>query len=40
MICPHIFDLEQPCTAGMPIHLAQKQAGYSHLLHRRHANVG
>ena len=31
-----IFDLEQPRTAGMPIHPAHKQAGYSYLLHRRH----
>jgi kynurenine formamidase len=32
----HIFDLEQPRTAGMPIHLAHQQAGYSYLLHRHH----
>jgi kynurenine formamidase len=31
-----IFDLEQPRTAGMPIHPAHRQAGYSYLLHRRH----
>lgn len=32
----HVFDLEQPRTADMPIHAAHKQAGYSYLLHRRH----
>ncbi len=31
-----IFDLEQPRTAEMPIHLAHQQAGYSYLLHRHH----
>ena len=31
-----VFDLEQRRTAGMPIHPAHKQAGYSYLLHRRH----
>ena len=31
-----IFDLEQPRTAGMPIHPAHRQAGYSYLLHRHH----
>ncbi len=31
-----VFDLEQPRTAGMPIHPAHRQAGYSYLLHRRH----
>ncbi len=31
-----VFDLEQPRTAGMPIHPAHKQAGYSYLLHRHH----
>src|SRR4028119_1268662 len=30
----HIFDLEQPRTAEMPIHAAPQQAGYSYLLHR------
>jgi kynurenine formamidase len=30
------FDLEQPRTAGMPIHPAHQQAGYSYLLHRHH----
>ncbi len=32
----HIFDLEQPRTAEMPIHAAHQQAGYSYLLHRHH----
>jgi kynurenine formamidase len=32
----HIFDLEQPRTPEMPIHLAHQQAGYSYLLHRHH----
>jgi kynurenine formamidase len=32
----HIFDLEQPRTAKMPIHAAHQQAGYSYLLHRHH----
>jgi kynurenine formamidase len=32
----HIFDLEQPRTAEMPIHPAHQQAGYSYLLHRHH----
>src|SRR5919202_4623242 len=31
-----VFDLEQPRTAGMPIHPAHEQAGYSYLLHRHH----
>jgi kynurenine formamidase len=31
-----VFDLEQPRTAGMPIHPAHRQAGYSYLLHRHH----
>src|SRR5918998_848254 len=34
--CTLVFDLEQPRTAGMPIHPAHKQAGYSYLLHRHH----
>jgi kynurenine formamidase len=33
-----VFDLEHPRTAGMPIHPAHKQAGYSYLLHRRHGD--
>jgi kynurenine formamidase len=32
----HVFDLEQPRTAQMPIHPAHQQAGYSYLLHRHH----
>ena len=32
----YIFDLEQPRTPEMPIHLAHQQAGYSYLLHRHH----
>jgi kynurenine formamidase len=32
----HVFDLEQPRTAKMPIHPAHQQAGYSYLLHRHH----
>ena len=32
----YIFDLEQPRTPQMPIHLAHQQAGYSYLLHRHH----
>jgi kynurenine formamidase len=32
----HIFDLEQPRAAEMPIHPAHQQAGYSYLLHRHH----
>jgi kynurenine formamidase len=31
-----VFELEQPRTASMPIHLAHQQAGYSYLLHRHH----
>jgi kynurenine formamidase len=31
-----VFDLEQPRTAGMTIHPAHRQAGYSYLLHRHH----